>query len=194
MTRIFFARHGETEWNSFRRVQGSTDTHLNANGIHQAERLAESLRDKEITQIFTAKMHRARETAQIVAQHLHVPLTECDGLQELNLGDWEGCTWPEIERRDSKTFAEWSRNKRFVRPPNGETYDELLNRFTHIVLQIVRNARGNVLIVTHSACMLAFQAELKRTPLESMMSDYTAPNAEAIAFSSEEILNRWENL
>ena len=191
MTQILLARHGETEWNVFRRVQGTTDTLLNENGVRQAESLGESLKNQALTRIYTSKMHRARQTAEIVAEMLNVPLEVREGLQELNLGDWEGCTWHQIERNWPKRYAEWSRNKRRTRPPHGETYEELLTRCVKAVVKITREAKGNVLVVTHSACMLAFQAELNRTPLENMLRDYAAPNAEAIPIPAEAILKRW---
>lgn len=193
MTQIFFARHGETEWNVLRRVQGSTDTALNGNGLRQAIDLGDALKHQGITHIYTSKMRRARQTAEIVARNLDVPVEVRDGLHELNLVDWEGHTWYQIERKWPRRFAEWSRSKRRTRPPHGETYEELLYRFIRAVTRIAREAQGNALIVTHSACMLSFQAELYRTPLENMLRDYQAPNAEAIPISAEEILKRWKS-
>lgn len=193
MRQILLARHGETDWNARRWVQGSTDTSLNENGVRQAERLSEKLlaRGERIERVFTSQMRRARETAEIVARRLNVSLLACEGLQELNLGEWEGRTWRQIERGWPELFSEWSCDKRNVRPPRGETYSELLERFVRAVRGIARESRGDALIVTHSACMLAFQAELNRTPLETMLRDYAAPNAEAIAIPAERILERW---
>ena len=59
------------------------------------------------------------------------------------------------------------------------------------VLKIVREAKGDVMIVSHSACLLAFQAELNRTPLERMLRDYAAPNAGIIEIDARRILDRW---
>ena len=193
LRQIVLARHGETDWNARRWVQGSTDTSLNESGVRQAERLSEKLlaRGGRIERVFTSEMRRARETAEIGAGRLNFPLIARAGLQELNLGDWEGRTWRQIERGWPERFAEWSRDKRSVRPPHGETYQELLERFVGAVRRIVSETRGDALIVTHSACMLAFQAELNRTPLETMLRDYAAPNAEAIPVSADKILERW---
>lgn len=194
MRRILFARHGETDWNMHRWVQGHTDTELNAAGIRQAERLGERLARAHVgvARVYTSEMRRARVTGEIVARRLGVECEARAGLQELNLGDWEGCTWRGIERGWPELFARWSADKREVRPPNGETYRELLDRFVGAVLEIVDESEGEVLIVSHSACMLSFQAELNRTPLERMLADYAAPNAEAIAIDADRILNRWK--
>lgn len=191
--RIYFARHGETEWNARRKVQGSTDTPLNEVGIAQAHRLAEKLAGLHIPigHVYSSEMQRAHTTAQIVADRLGVPCETRPGLQELNLGDWEGYSWRQIEQNWPEAYRLWEERKSVERPPNGECYAELLERFVAAVLRIVREAQTDVLIVSHSACLLSFQATLNRTPIERMLKDYAAPNAGVIAIESEKILARW---
>ena len=78
--RIFMARHGETDWNVERRIQGNTDIPLNENGIRQANSLASYLERQVVgkggtfTHIFTSPLERAKETAEIVGNRLHVPV------------------------------------------------------------------------------------------------------------------------
>ncbi len=153
MRQILLARHGETDWNARRWVQGSTDTSLNESGVRQAERLSEKLlaRGGRIERVFTSEMRRARETAEIVAGRLNIPLIARAGLQELNLGDWEGRTWRQIERGWPERFAEWSRDKRSVRPPHGETYQELLERFVGAVRRIVSGGAESHAAGNHAA-------------------------------------------
>lgn len=191
--RVYFARHGETDWNAHRWVQGSTDTLLNAAGIAQAEKLGETLkaRGAQIKCVYTSELRRAQTTGKIVARKLGVPCESRPGLQEIGLGDWEGRTWRQIEHEWPELHKDWETRKRSTRPPNGETYVELLERFVGAVLKIVREAQGDVMIVSHSACLLAFQAELNRTPLERMLKDYTAPNAGVIEIDAQRILDRW---
>ena len=191
--RVYFARHGETDWNARRWVQGCTDTELNAAGIAQAERLGSTLKEKGIgiTCVYTSELKRAHTTGSIVARRLGVPCEARPGLQEINLGDWEGHTWRQIEREWPELHRDWETRKRITRPPNGENYVELLERFVAAVLKIVREAKGDVMIVSHSACLLAFQAELNRTPLERMLRDYAAPNAGIIEIDARRILDRW---
>lgn len=190
--RVRLARHGETDWNARRWVQGSNDIELNAVGVEQAKKLGEALAgEKAIVRVYASEMRRASATARIVAERLGVPWELRKGLQEIGLGDWEGHTWRQIERNWPDVFRQWTADKRNIRPPKGETYREMLDRFIAAVLDIIRDAEGDVLIVTHSACILAFLAELNRTPLERMLRDYSAPNAEAIELDAAAILNRW---
>lgn len=67
--KIYFARHGQTDWNIQRKVQGTTDIPLNENGIRQAQELCKNLEDRKISfeKIYTSYQTRAVKTAQIVS-------------------------------------------------------------------------------------------------------------------------------
>ena len=79
---LFLFRHGETDWNREGRLQGHTDTPLNATGLAQAQALAESLRPHRLDAVVSSDLARARTTAQIVAEALRVPLFIEAGLRE----------------------------------------------------------------------------------------------------------------
>lgn len=190
--RIWLARHGETDWNARRRVQGCSDVPLNAAGEAQARALGDFLRrEARVARVYTSEMRRARATAQIVAEALGAPVEARPGLQEMALGAWEGHSWQEIRRRWPELHARWAASRRGVRPPGGETYQEVLARFVPAVVRIAREAQGEALIVTHSACMVSFLAELNSTPLETMFEDYRAPNAGATPVERSRILARF---
>ena len=192
--KLYFVRHGETEWNVKKKIQGKTDIPLNENGIRQAKELACQLVEEDISvkHVYHSPQLRAAETARIAAEALHATCIPLDGLVEMNLGSWEGSNWRVIERENSPEYQEWRKDRRYVRTPGGgECYNDVVKRTLDAMEYIMKRENGDVLIVTHSACMLAFQAELNRTPLETMLRDYSAPNAEAIPISAERILNRW---
>ena len=67
MTEILFVRHGETDWNVERRVQGHSDRPLNATGLAQARELAAELREGRIDAVYASDLARARDTAAAVA-------------------------------------------------------------------------------------------------------------------------------
>ncbi|MGA7262389.1 MAG: histidine phosphatase family protein, partial [Stellaceae bacterium] len=71
---LFLFRHGETDWNREGRLQGHTDTPLNATGLAQAQALAESLRPHRLDVVVSSDLARAQTTARIVAEALRVPL------------------------------------------------------------------------------------------------------------------------
>ena len=87
--RIYLARHGETDWNAERRLQGTrTDTALNSTGRQQAAKLAERLKGVRLDAVYCSGLSRSRETAEIVRGE--VPLKSLAGLNERNHGKFEG--------------------------------------------------------------------------------------------------------
>ena len=95
MTTILLARHGETDWNRERRFQGHADPPLNETGREQARTLAAELAGEELDAVYTSDLARANETAKIIASRLGVPVVVDAELREIDVGEWQGLTWPE---------------------------------------------------------------------------------------------------
>ena len=87
---IFMVRHGETEWNRQRRLQGRTDIPLNDAGLAEARRAAKALRDVNFDRIFTSPLQRARKTAEILRGSREIPVTAEPLLIEVSFGVGEG--------------------------------------------------------------------------------------------------------
>ncbi len=120
MTEIILARHGETDWNSGRRVQGHTDIPLNAAGVDQARALAEQLAGEPLTAVFSSDLSRALDTARAVADVHGLEVTVDPRLREKNFGTWEGLTDVEIaERFPEARRGQWG---------DGETTEEVAER------------------------------------------------------------------
>ena len=100
MTRFFLVRHGETEWNRVRRIQGVSDIPLNDTGRAQAAALGDILVGHNFDLIVSSPLSRADETARIIAQRLGMPapITVPD-LIERNYGEAEGSSGAELDRR-----------------------------------------------------------------------------------------------
>jgi broad specificity phosphatase PhoE len=122
---ILLVRHGETEWNLARRIQGRFDSPLTALGIAQAEaigRLVRELPNAASARIVASPQGRAMRTAKIIAEHLLTgPELVIDArLREISAGLWDGLTFRDIELRHPGTFDsdDWN-----FRAPGGETYE-----------------------------------------------------------------------
>lgn len=160
---IFFARHGETDWNIAKRVQGTTNIPLNENGIRQAELLYENLHKENIDfcRIYSSCQTRALTTAEIVGAGYHVPVRVVSGLEEMNFGLFEGHTWREIETLYPYELKRWESDKRYHKTPGGECYQNVLERVFSALDWILKEARDeigsgrDVLILTHGAVMLS---------------------------------------
>lgn len=98
MTRFFLVRHGETDWNKVRRIQGVSDIPLNDTGRDQAHAVAEILAAHTFDVIVSSPLSRARDTASIIAKRLGMPGPEIvDGLIERNYGDAEGSNGQDLD-------------------------------------------------------------------------------------------------
>ncbi|HWW88957.1 MAG TPA: histidine phosphatase family protein [Vicinamibacterales bacterium] len=138
--RLYLARHGQTDWNLARKMQGSADIPLNATGREQAATLAQLFAGERLDAVYSSQLKRSRETAEIV--HGSSPITELAGLNERRLGMFEGTvSGPDYERR--------------ARDPDdaldgGETLTQFFARVQTTLENILMGHRsGNILIVGH---------------------------------------------
>jgi precorrin-2/cobalt-factor-2 C20-methyltransferase len=118
---LFLFRHGETDWNRERRVQGHADVPLNGTGIGQAEALVERLRPHRVEAVVSSDLARARTTARIVAEALGIPLITDRGLRETHVGAAEGLLWDEAKVRFGEGLTERWYHDDDTAFPGGET-------------------------------------------------------------------------
>ncbi len=98
MTELYLVRHGETDWNAAKRIQGSTDIPLNAVGIAQAERTAELLTTRRFVRVVSSPLSRAAVTADIIAARLGLAEPErIASLAERRYGQAEGMDYRTID-------------------------------------------------------------------------------------------------
>ena len=145
--RIYLARHGQTDWNAERRLQGHTDTELNDTGRRQAGELAARLDGITLDAIYSSQLRRSRDTALEVAGEREV--TSLAELNEQMLGEFEGAY---LDGRDPEAVAEFERRSA---DPNdtmggGESIEQHLARVRSAVDLIRgRHPGGQILIVGH---------------------------------------------
>jgi 2,3-bisphosphoglycerate-dependent phosphoglycerate mutase len=145
--RIYLARHGQTDWNLQKRLQGFKDVPLNATGKKQAEELKQKLEGIPVDAIYSSALQRSRETAQIVAGNgVVISLPE---LNEQFLGKFEGAY---LDGRDPKMEAEY--DKRSADPNDtldgGESNNQHYARVKAGLEKILKeHPQGTILIVGH---------------------------------------------
>ncbi|MFB2562159.1 histidine phosphatase family protein [Rhizobium sp. IMFF44] len=132
---LYVIRHGQTDWNAERRLQGQKDIDLNAIGREQARQngvdLAEILAFENIPFDFVASpLRRTRETMEIVRQAMGLPpknYSTDDRLVEVSFGAWEGFTLKELKSTEPDRLAERKANKWDFIPPgeDAESYEIL---------------------------------------------------------------------
>lgn len=179
---IYLARHGETDWNLKGLIQGHTDIPLNETGKQQAYELAVVIKDKgiSINRIYSSDMKRARKTAETVAKELSVEAYALKGIQEVNLGRWEGHTWKQVRELFPDEYRVWYENRRYEAPPEGESYEQVLQRVVPVLSGIALKEDENVLVVVHSAVIMSLLSYVYDKPFEEMSRNFRTKNGEII--------------
>ena len=90
MMKLYILRHGETQWNVQKRLQGASDTELNKKGIALAEKTGEALKEIPFYCCFTSPLKRAKDTAKLALGNREIPIYEDARIQEICFGEWEG--------------------------------------------------------------------------------------------------------
>jgi 2,3-bisphosphoglycerate-dependent phosphoglycerate mutase len=140
---LLLVRHAETDWNADGRLQGQTDRPLTEFGRRQAQKLAEELAGERFEAIYSSDLSRARETAEIVAARLGLPVLFDPDLREKDWGTWEGLT---AVQRDRVEFA-------------GESTEAHQERMLGALRRISDRhpGDGRVLVITHGGSMRRVQ-------------------------------------
>lgn len=174
--KLYFVRHGETDWNAERRYQGQTDIPLNARGRAQSQRNGEALRSflPDIAQadFVASPLGRTRETMEILRQSLGLdPAGYCVDrrLIELSYGSWEGQLQALLPRTDPAGLAERKVDPFRWRPVGGESYEDLLRR----TIEWAETLQRDTVIASHggvSRCLRAYVLGLDRETIPSLES------------------------
>lgn len=155
---IYIIRHGETEWNSLRKLQGRSDTELNEMGIRLAEITAEALEDIPFDIAYTSPLKRAYKTAEIIAGKRNIPLIADERIQEVSFGAYEGlgCSKANYEIPDPEFEYFFQAPEKYVAKNGAESIEELCERTTEFLKEITSNPEleeKTVLIATHGAAL-----------------------------------------
>ncbi len=151
---LYVLRHGETAWNTERRMQGTKDSALTERGRAQALAMgrtlkAELARTPGPTVFLRSTLGRVRETSDIIAHELGLDAAQWRDdprLVELGYGQWEGRSWKEIEVTHPTAFTDWRADPHGYCPPDGETHAQLRQRTAAVLAEIVASGTRSVVV------------------------------------------------
>ncbi|WP_407444198.1 bifunctional RNase H/acid phosphatase [Rhodococcus sp. (in: high G+C Gram-positive bacteria)] len=149
-TRLLLLRHGQTPLSIERRYSGRGNPPLTELGREQAVAAARRIAARGgVAAVVSSPLGRARETATVAADALDLPVTVHNGLIETDFGEWEGLTFGEAAQRDPEIHRAWLGDTS-VRPPGGESFDEVHKRIVAVRDDLVSEYGGaTVLVVSH---------------------------------------------
>lgn len=167
MPTILLVRHGETDWNRSGRIMGIRPVPLNQNGLTQSARLALQLTTLPAPALYSSPVSRARQTADILASTLHVPVIEEPGLSEIGVGEWEGRYWNEFDGDPAR--VNFYRLPQEARAPGGETLGEVQQRAVAAVERVMsRMDNTSAILVSHADIIRTIVAHYLETDLQTM--------------------------
>ena len=176
-TRICMVRHGETEWNTERRIQGHIDIGLNDTGLRQAELAGKCLRDAGIAAVYGSDLTRAWVTAQTIAQAVGLAPVAVPEMRERCYGIFEGLTYAEAKARYPEAYAFFEVRDTDYCYDSGESLKALFARVTGKLAEIAAAHPGqNVVVVSHGGVLDIVNRFVRGSPLETPR-DFLIPNA-----------------
>ena len=169
---IYFLRHGQTDWNVERRLQGQQDTPINETGKAQARKngqtLAGLIDDPARFRYIASPLGRTRETMDIVRRELGLPnrgYETDDRLKEISFGHWETFTLEELRETEPAMVEARETDKFNFKPPQGESYQQLLNRVNSWLPYIEEDC----VVVCHGGILRVLDMLLNQSPAEQVM-------------------------
>lgn len=149
---IYFVRHGETDWNLARRLQGTTDIPLNDTGRAQAARHGRVMAALDVDwsnfDFHASPLLRTKETMDIVRKEIGTAAPEPSydkRLVEGAFGTWEGRTWIDISENDPADHKAFLQNGWEIAPHNGESYSDIARRLKEWAKTVTRDT----VVVSH---------------------------------------------
>lgn len=168
-TIIYLTRHGETEWNIEKRLQGRGDSPLTKDGIQRAKELRDRIKNIDIDVIYSSPIKRALNTANILRGNKNIDIVTDDRLMEMCFGDYEGKKIDIIQKENPS----WDINLIMqgnveICAPNGENLKEVRERISKLMNKIIaENIGKSILIVTHGITLKALMYYFKDEDVNS---------------------------
>lgn len=178
--RILLVRHGVTDWNLKRIVQGEIENPLNEMGIKQIEYILPFISKFRIHRIFCSPILRVIQSAEIISLKLSIEKEISKEFTEFKVPEWAGKSVSYLEK-NSQSWKEYKMNPISMDSSNGETIYELQNRVYEEYLKIERQYfNKNVIIVSHAEVIRVLIVSLLNIPLEKILSFKISPGSLSI--------------
>ena len=174
--KIYYVRHGQTDWNLARKMQGGgTEKELNSTGIEQANETKRELENIQYDIVICSPMHRAIQTAQIINKDKNIQMITDERIRERKLGELEG-----HEITDEMESKIWNYDLNY-QIPGGESVQDFEKRIINFMEEIKEKYQDKtVLIVAHGGVAKVIKAHLYGMPDSQNLSEIEMKNCEII--------------
>ncbi len=177
VTQICLVRHGETEWNAERRIQGQIDIGLNETGQRQALAAGRWLKQSGICAIYSSDLKRAWTTAQAIGAELGLTPVSTPEMRERRYGVFEGLTYDEAKANHPAGYAAFEGRNADYNFENGESLHVMFERVTEKLKALVAAHPGETIaVVLHGGVLDIINRFVRGNSLETPR-DFLIPNA-----------------
>ena len=149
MKELYFVRHGQTEWNAIRRMQGQWNSDLTELGRDQADINGKFLSSLEIDYLVASPLDRTKQTADIINQHLELEINYDDRIMEWHSGDWSGEMWDDVSSKWPEEFAAWQEDQFNYRGPHCENFPDMIKRTRPFLDEVFALDHNRIAVVSH---------------------------------------------
>ncbi len=180
MATLYIVRHGETEWNKRRKVQGHADIPLNEYGKYLAEETAKGLKNIRFDCAYTSPLKRAKQTAQIILGEQAAPLYEDNRIKEMGFGEYEGmcCAGEDKDEKSGEFQKFFNDTAHFIPAKNAETIMQVNKRTRNFLIEMCtrKDLEGkNILVSTHGAAMTSLLNHIRNNTEPADFWKYKVP-------------------
>ena len=191
---IHLIRHGETNWNKERRVQGQSESRLTALGVQQAKELGQRIRHLEFDKIYCSSSLRTRQTAEHAFPYSTTEINYLDALREIFLGPWEGHLYEDLAEREPESHRHFWEQPHLFQLNGAESFFELQQRAIDAVAEIEATHRAEpassrkVAIVSHGALIKSYLCHVEGRSMEQLWAAPKMHNCahSIVAFSGDD--------
>ena len=178
-TQFCLVRHGETDWNAARRLQGHTDIALNARGLNQAKQMAHALKaiHLQFDVLYTSDLQRAQQTAQAIEELYKTTAIAHSALRERHLGALQGLTTDEAPQREPELWKSHLSRGILQDLRGGESIQQFAARVQSALEEIRQKHIGKtILLVSHGGTLDMMYRVASKQALDAEKA-VTVPNA-----------------
>lgn len=175
--KILVTRHGQTDWNVEKRIQGRTDIELNNKGIEQAYQTKENLENEKIDLIICSPLKRAKQTADIINKDRNIPIIYDERLLEICYGENEGRLHDDFDYDGFWSIVNTHEYK------DAENVNKFIQRVHDFLNDLKNRKEENILIVTHNGVCRAINIYFNGIPEDKNIINLGIKNCEVVKYN-----------
>lgn len=170
-THVYMTRHGQTQWNKAKRMQGQMNSDLTPLGQDQARWLGQRLSGVALDVIISSSSPRAMATADLIRGDRSLEIVADDDLIEMGFGSWEGMLHEEVKAKDPEAYGQLWHHPHTYKAIDGESFEALSQRLSaRLEDYLVKYEGKTILIVAHGIVLKSLIQYFEDKPLEEFWS------------------------